>query len=273
MALTEAKNKVRSVQLEESQREESLERQRLINLGLTIFVAVVVRLLALLLYQLRMLVNLRRTLTGERDNAKQSAEHRRRTLNTIVHEIRTPMNALIALTELIEQENDPVEVKQMTELLTKSAQRLSSTTNNVLIFSRLEDGSLALSNQPVNLSKLLNELCNMLTPQMRSKSLQLEREIERDVVIYSDRSALDICFMNLMSNALKYTDEGAVYVSLKKKANEVLIEVKDTGMGIAADALDRVFEPFYRVKNGKKLREGTGLGLYICKYYVDALGG
>lgn len=146
MALTEAKNKVRSVQLEESQREESLERQRLINLGLTIFVAVVVRWLALLLYQLRMLVNLRRTLTEERDNAKQSAEHRRRTLNTIVHEIRTPMNALIALTELIEQENDPVEVKQMTELLTKSAQRLSSTTNNVLIFSRLEDGSLALSN-------------------------------------------------------------------------------------------------------------------------------
>jgi signal transduction histidine kinase len=273
MALTEAENKVRFIQKEKAERDASLERQRLINLGLAIGIAVVIGLLALFLYQLRMLINLRRTLTEERDQAKHAAEHRRRTLNTIVHELRTPMNTVIALSELIEQEKDAKEVRKMTQLLSKSAQRLSTTTNNVLTFSRLEDGTLVLADQPVNLSELINDLCNMLAPQVQSKSLLLERDIQKGVIIHSDRSALDICFMNLMGNALKYTDQGAIYVGMKKQAEQIEITVKDTGIGISKEALEKVFEPFYRAKEKRSTRQGTGLGLYICKYYVDALGG
>jgi signal transduction histidine kinase len=273
VALLEAENKVRQIELEQGRRDEALSRQRLINLMLTIGISVIIGILSLFVYQLKMLSDLRKTLTIERDKAKSSAEMRRRTLNTIVHELKTPMNAIVSLTELLAVEVDPKEIQEMTSLLHKSAQRLVNTTNNVLTFSRVEQGSVPMVTHKINVSQSMNDLINMMEPQFRSKGLLVEREIKEDVILHLDQSALDIIVMNLISNAYKYTDNGAVYVGLKEEVKHVIITIKDTGIGIAEDQIEQIFAPFYQVNKKTTGREGTGLGLYICKYYVELLKG
>ena len=245
----------------------------MINLALTIGISVIIGVLVLFIYQLKMLSNLRSTLMEERDITKRSAEDRRHTLNTVVHEIKAPMEAIVSLADLIIEEEDPTEIQQMARLMQKSSRRLVNTTNNVLTFSRLEQGNLPLAEHEENLSILVQDICDMLEPKIKAKNLHLVRSIAPDVVFRTDLAVIEIVLINLLTNAVKYTDEGEIKVRLVKTEEHIQMEVSDSGRGISDEERAKIFEPFYRSGNQDKFnRDGAGLGLYICKYYVELLG-
>lgn len=274
IAVAEAENKVKRIQSKEAAREATIQRQRVINLSFGIAIAVFVGLFSLFLYQLKLLSDLRKTLTEERDQAERKAQLRRETLNAVVHELRTPMNAIVSLAELIKLEDDPNEVRSMTDLLQKSSTRLLGITNNVLTFSRLEEGSIEPVLRPENLTHLLEDIAKLLSPQATVKQLEFTREIEQDVCASVDRSMMEIVLMNLVGNALKYTEVGGVHLAMMRKQGDVHIVVKDTGLGIAEVDRDKIFEPFFQSHaSAESTIEGSGLGLSISKHYVEQMQG
>ena len=272
VALTEAQSKVKRIQKEEQLRNETIERQRIINMLLGVGIAIVIGLLSLLIYQLKMLTDLRKELAKERDEAKHNAEFRRETLNSVVHELRTPMNAIISLADLIRSEADITEVKKLTQLLSKSSNRLLTTTNNILTYSRIEQGSVDVVLRPVDLAELVSELCSMLEIKAKSKGLEFTKDIPKSLIANLDRSMIEIVMMNLIGNAIKFTKSGGVDVSLKEGDDYIQISVSDTGKGISEDDFDNLFDPFFQGNDDGLVRiEGTGLGLSICKYYADLI--
>ena len=274
VTLSEAQNKVKRIQKEEELRNETIDRQRLINLLLGVGIAIVIGLLSLLIYQLKILMNLRKELTQERDEAKSNAEFRRETLNSVVHELRTPMNAVISLADILQIETDPEEVKKLTKLLSKSSARLLSTTNNILTYSRIEQGSVEVVLRPIDLSELVSDLCALLELKAKSKKLELTRVIPENIIAKVDKSILEILLMNLIGNAIKFTKIGGVDVSMKESDDFIEISISDTGSGISDEDLENLFEPFFQggADQNNTSQEGTGLGLSICKHYADLMG-
>ncbi|MDB9709742.1 ATP-binding protein [Salibacteraceae bacterium] len=274
VTLSEAQNKVKRIQKEEELRNETIDRQRLINLLLGVGIAIVIGLLSLLIYQLKMLMNLRKELTQERDEAKSNAEFRRETLNSVVHELRTPMNAVISLADILQIETDPEEVKKLTKLLSKSSARLLSTTNNILTYSRIEQGSVEVVLRPIDLSELVTDLCALLELKAKSKNFELTRVIPENIIAKVDKSILEILLMNLIGNAIKFTKIGGVDVSIKESDDYIEISVSDTGSGISDEDIENLFEPFFQgsADQNNTSQEGTGLGLSICKHYADLMG-
>ncbi|MEQ9186686.1 MAG: ATP-binding protein [Cryomorphaceae bacterium] len=274
IAIVEAENKVKRIQSKETEREATIIRQRIINLSLAIAIAVFVGLFALLLYQLKLLSDLRKTLTEKRDEAERKAQLRRETLNAVVHELRTPMNAIVSLADLINREEDVEELRSMTDLLQRSSKRLLGITNNVLTFSRLEEGSVEPVLRPENLSRLVDDIVKLLSPQATVKGLTFSTDIEPDVKILTDRSMMEIVLMNLVGNALKYTKVGGVHVSLALKQGDVHIVIEDTGIGISEADQKKVFEPFFQsTSSSDSSIEGSGLGLSITKHYIEQMKG
>jgi signal transduction histidine kinase len=274
VTLSEAQNKVKRIQKEEELRNETIDRQRLINLLLGVGIAIVIGLLSLLIYQLKMLMNLRKELTQERDEAKSNAEFRRETLNSVVHELRTPMNAVISLADILQIETDPEEVKKLTKLLSKSSARLLSNTNNILTYSRIEQGSVEVVLRPIDLSELVTDLCALLELKAKSKNFELTRVIPENIIAKVDKSILEILLMNLIGNAIKFTKIGGVDVSIKESDDYIEISVSDTGSGISDEDIENLFEPFFQgsADQNNTSQEGTGLGLSICKHYADLMG-
>ncbi len=274
VTLSEAQNKVKRIQKEEELRNETIDRQRLINLLLGVGIAIVIGLLSLLIYQLKMLMNLRKELTQERDEAKSNAEFRRETLNSVVHELRTPMNAVISLADILQIETDPEEVKKLTKLLSKSSARLLSSTNNILTYSRIEQGSVEVVLRPIDLSELVTDLCALLELKAKSKNFELTRVIPENIIAKVDKSILEILLMNLIGNAIKFTKIGGVDVSIKESDDYIEISVSDTGSGISDEDIENLFEPFFQgsADQNNTSQEGTGLGLSICKHYADLMG-
>lgn len=272
VALSEAQNKVKRIQKEEELRNETIVRQRIINLLLGVGIAIVIGLLSLLIYQLKILTDLRKELTAERDEAKRNAEFRRETLNSVVHELRTPMSAIVSLADLINAETDFEEIKKLTHLLSKSSYRLLNTTNNILTYSRIEQGSVDIVLHPVDIAELIREICAMLEIKAKSKSLELTFDLPQKLVARVDRSILEIILMNLIGNAIKFTTVGGVDVSLKEDKDYIQLSVSDTGPGISEEDIVKLFEPFFQGgADTISSNEGTGLGLSIWKHYADLM--
>lgn len=274
VALVEAQNRVKRIQKEEEAQAAAIERQRLISMSLAVAIEVFIGLLSLLLYQLKQLSDLRKALTQQRDEAESKAQVRRETLNAVVHELRTPMRAIISLAELIQVEKDPQELLDMTKLLKNSSERLLGITNNILTFSRIEEGSDEPVLQKNNLSKLVEGLCKVLAPQAATKGIEFRVQIEPGILAVLDHSMMEIVLMNLIGNALKYTRSGSVTVTVNEADAKAVVEVRDTGPGIPEADQERIFEAFFQSKVTLAAgTDGSGLGLSICKHYVEQMSG
>ena len=162
--------------------------------------------------------------------------------------------------------------KKLTQLLSKSSNRLLSTTNNILTYSRSEQGSVDVVLMPVDLSELVSDLCSMLEIQAKAKGLTLTKELPPKLMAKVDWAILEIILMNLIGNAIKFTKVGGVDVSLTEAEDYIQLSVSDTGKGISEDDLSRLFDPFFQaMDNDSFSNEGKGLGLSICRYYADAM--
>ena len=201
-------------------------------------------------------------------------------LATMSHELRTPLNSVIGFTGILLQglagPLNPEQEKQL-RMVSASAQHLLALINDVLDISKIEAEEIQLSCERFNLVEVLERLLRSTSPLADKKGLELKAEILPGVgVVYSDRRRVEQILLNLVSNAMKFTERGGITVrcSVISEAQKVKISVSDTGVGIREEDLTKLFEPFLQLDTGlTRSHEGTGLGLAISKKLVTLLGG
>jgi PAS domain S-box-containing protein len=199
-------------------------------------------------------------------------------LAAMSHELRTPLNAIAGYTDLLLMGVGGELAEQQKNYLHRirgSGQHLLSIINDILNFSRLEAGQLSYDVQPVSLLGVIDTVMPMIEMQASNKGIHLDLRRGPDAVASADRSKVEQVLLNLLSNAVKFTDSGGrIEISCGSVGNQVVVRVRDTGIGIPASQLDRIFQPFVQI--GRSLtspHEGTGLGLAISSDLADGMGG
>ena len=186
----------------------------------------------------------------------------------VSHELRTPLTAIKGYVETLEEEIEG-NAKRYLEIIKKHTERLINIVNDLLLLSELEEKGLTQIKERVNLKEIAEGIFKIFKQKAEEKGLKLNLICEDKPVIKGDPFKLEQMFINLIDNAIKYTKEGEVTVSLKKVDKKVIVSVRDTGIGIPKEHLDRIFERFYVVdKSRSKKLGGTGLGLSIVKHIV-----
>jgi cell cycle sensor histidine kinase DivJ len=216
--------------------------------------------------------------------ARTAAEHadasKTRFLATMSHELRTPLNAIIGFSEMIVHEEammlDAARRKEYAQLINDSGQHLLSVVNGILDISKMETGNFEISPEPFAPRAALLHCCNLLALKARDNGVDLITRAAEDLpVINGDPRAFKQIVLNLVVNAIKFTERGgSVTVSAAVEGARLMLSVADTGVGIAAEDLARVGDPFFQAgKTYQRKHEGTGLGLSIVKSLVGLHNG
>jgi cell cycle sensor histidine kinase DivJ len=210
-----------------------------------------------------------------RTAAEQADASKTRFLATMSHELRTPLNAIIGFSEMIVQEDvlmvDAARRKEYAQLINDSGQHLLSVVNGILDMSKMESGNFEISPEPFAPRAALINCCNLLALKARESTIDLVTRAPEDLpVMTGDPRAFKQIVLNLVANAIKFTERGgAVTVSAAVEGSRLVLRVTDTGVGIAAEDLKRIGDPFFQAgKTYQRRHEGTGLGLSIVKSLV-----
>jgi two-component system, cell cycle sensor histidine kinase DivJ len=215
-----------------------------------------------------------------RTAAEQADASKTRFLATMSHELRTPLNAIIGFSEMIVQEDtlmlDAARRREYAQLINDSGQHLLSVVNGILDMSKMESGNFEIMPEPFDPRTALINCCNLLALKARENGIDLVTRAPDDLpVMIGDPRAFKQIVLNLVSNAIKFTERGgAVTVSACVEGVRLVVRVGDTGVGIAAEDLKRIGDPFFQAgKTYQRRHEGTGLGLSIVKSLVGMHGG
>ncbi len=192
----------------------------------------------------------------------------------VSHELRTPLATIRAMSEtLLDDDTDDQDLKsRYLEKVISEVDRLSLLTNDLLVLTTAELNPVR--KQRCNLADVLRSVVAQLEPKAREKSLALNYEGPIELMADANAGQMTQVFLNLIDNALNYTAEGKVEVQLKATKHSAEISIRDTGIGMASEHINRIFERFYRIDRGRsRATGGTGLGLSIVKHIVEAHGG
>lgn len=187
----------------------------------------------------------------------------------VSHELRTPLTAIKGYVETLEEEIDKKH-RHYLDIINKHTDRLMNIVQDLLLLSQLEEKDVKLELEEVNLKELIRDVLKIFDQKLKEKRLTLKSNIDENIsVIRGDSFKLEQMLINLIDNAINYTEKGKIEVSLTGQNENVKIEVQDTGIGIPKEHLNRIFERFYVVdKSRSRKMGGTGLGLSIVKHIV-----
>ncbi len=221
----------------------------------------------------------------EAEKARREAEQANKAksifLATMSHEIRTPMNGVLGMAALLAETTQTPEQQEYTDTIRSSGEALLTVINDILDFSKIESGNLELDNHGFDLRQCIEEVMDVFAPKASEKGLDLVYQIDYQIPaqIVGDSHRLRQILLNLISNAMKFTHQGEIFVSvdLLKMDNNTLdlaFHVKDTGIGIPKDKISRLFKAFSQVDSSTTRKYGgTGLGLVISERLVQLMGG
>ncbi len=195
------------------------------------------------------------------------------------HEIRTPINAVLGMNEMILRESEEDNVLEYSSNIRTAGRTLLSLINSILDFSKIEDGKMEIIPVKYELAGFINNLVNSISERAKAKDLKLDVEIDKDLpsVLYGDDVRLTQIIMNLLTNAVKYTEEGTVtFIMQGGKRSEdkvdIVVMVKDTGIGIKEEDMDKLFVSFERIEEKRNHNiEGTGLGMSIVTKLLEMM--
>lgn len=220
--------------------------------------------------------------TAELTEALERAESADRSKSAFLammsHELRTPLNSIIGFSGVLIQEMtgelNPEQKKQM-GMVQNSARHLLSLINDVLDISKIEAGEMVILIQPIDLPLIIKKVIASCTPLAEKKSIAINLNIDKEIgSLLCDAKRLEQILLNLLTNAIKFTNAGEISVVCFANTDQVIIQVKDTGIGIRPEDLSRLFMPFQQIENiVSRLNGGIGLGLAISKKLAEKLGG
>jgi signal transduction histidine kinase len=217
----------------------------------------------------------------ETKRAEEANQLKSQFLANMSHELRTPLNSVINFTDFVMQEiygsvtPDQLDALQKSS---KSAHDLLGLINDILDISKIEAGMMELFLEDVNLNEVLTEIIDTSQGLIADKNVKLQSEVQPSLpVIRGDRLRIQQIMLNLMSNAVRFTDEGSITVRAHQQNGEIRLSVKDTGQGIPVNEQESIFEQFrqanWNIKRRAKTERGTGLGLAITRHFTEMHGG
>ncbi|MBT3275845.1 MAG: PAS domain S-box protein, partial [Spirochaetales bacterium] len=215
-------------------------------------------------------------LTRAKEEAESASRLKSEFLANMSHEIRTPMNAILGFTDfLIDDEETPNKLKNL-RIIKSSGKHLLSLINDILDFSKIEADRIEIEAQPFALLGMLKHLEALMAESIREKSLYLHTSISDLVprVVEGDEHRIAQILLNIIGNAVKFTDTGGITVNCDYSEGLVIFEVVDTGIGVDQDKLDLIFEAFQQANTStERTHGGTGLGLAICRQLASLMNG
>jgi len=222
-----------------------------------------------------------RSLQGEKDNAEAANRAKSAFLANMSHELRTPLNAILGYSQLMQRDDSlqPVQ-REYLNTINRSGEHLLALINDVLEISKIEARRVTLDLVTFDLHTLIGDLEKMFRLRTSAKKIHFNLtgidEIQRYII--ADENKLRQILINMVGNAIKFTDEGGIILRFSEKKESpdeihLVVEIEDTGLGIAEEELDKLFHYFEQTASGKQIQAGTGLGLAISREYTRMMGG
>jgi len=215
-----------------------------------------------------------------KDQAEKANHAKTDFLSSMSHEIRTPLNAIVGFSQCIENATNLDEAKEDAKDIVMASQNLLEIVNGILDISKIEADKMEIVNTEYNLKEILDNLAKLILPRISEKDIELKTNFAPDIpdLLYGDSGKVKQVITNVLTNAAKYTEKGEINFNVKCVNNKdqcrLIISIIDTGRGIKAEQIEKLFNKFQRLDEDKNTTtEGTGLGLAITKRLVEMMGG
>jgi len=216
-------------------------------------------------------------LVSARETAEAANAAKSEFLSRMSHELRTPLNAILGFAQMLARPGKASLTEQQADNvleIIKAGQHLLVQVNEVLDLARVESGRIDLSLEPLPLAPLITDCIAQVQPLAAARGIAIAAPLDETMALQGDYTRVKQVLLNLLSNAIKYNrDGGQIHVSAVAAGEQMRIEVRDTGRGIAPEKRDRLFKPFERLESSYDGIEGTGIGLALVKRLVEAMGG
>lgn len=211
-----------------------------------------------------------------RDQAVAANKLKSQFVANVTHELRTPLTSLVGLSELLLDGGiPPGEIQKTASTMFESSKLLLAMLNDLLDFAKLEAGKLTIERTPYSIKKVVQDVVKLVRIKADRKGLKLTLVIAKDLpdLLLGDPIRVRQILVNLLDNAIKFTEYGAIEITIESRNTHVFVGITDTGIGIPPEKQEKLFRPFSQVHNANPKYTGTGLGLSIADQYVRLMGG